>query len=283
MVIFTKDSFNISCANCDKEIKISRHNFDIGEPYIYPDSENKMGEEISTHYSCEFHCPECGEKICIDFITFEYPIGCLNDIDNSESYGFKYSEQLPIAAVFDHVEFSDPDDINTQSIDEIIKTVASNPALIYELRPRNFEIMVAQLFYDKGFETRLTPATRDGGYDILAMKPNPNNNEGEPILFYIECKRYNEINKIDVKTVRALYGVQTADKVHQSILVTSSYFTSDATGFANKVNKQSTTGEEIIKLMDRDLLQTMIDESAQKYQEQQMREAEFYKYGRYRT
>ena len=48
MVIFTKDSFNISCANCDKEIKISRHNFDIGEPYIYPDSENKMRKYLPT-------------------------------------------------------------------------------------------------------------------------------------------------------------------------------------------------------------------------------------------
>ena len=72
MIIFTKDYFNISCANCDKEIRMSRHDFYIGDPEIYPHGENGMGEEIATPFSCEFNCPECGESICIAFTTFEY-------------------------------------------------------------------------------------------------------------------------------------------------------------------------------------------------------------------
>ena len=83
-------------------------------------------------------------------------------------------------------------------------------------------------------------------------------------MFLIECKRYDEKNKIGVDIVRALYGVQTADKVNKACLVTSSYFTRDAVAFAENQNF-------MIDLIDGDALHDMIVRSAEKYEQENYR------------
>lgn len=57
---------------------------------------------------------------------------------------------------------------------------------------------------------------------------------GRLVMFLIECKRYNEMNKIEVDIVRILYGVQTAEMANKAIIVMSSYFTEDAQRFAEQ-------------------------------------------------
>lgn len=99
------------------------------------------------------------------------------------------------------------------------------------------------------------PILRDGGRDIIATKAGIN---GKPVVFYIECKRYSRQNKVSVDLVRALYGVQTADKVNKACLVTSSYFTHDAVNFANEQNV-------MIDLVDGDALHNMIVRSAEQH------------------
>ena len=101
---------------------------------------------------------------------------------------------------------------------------------VYQLIPGEFEEVVEEVFKRQGFQTRLTPQTRDGGKDIIATKSIL----GRPVMFLIECKRYNEMNKIGVDIVRALYGVQTAERANKAIIVTSSYFTEDAQRFAEQ-------------------------------------------------
>lgn len=65
-------------------------------------------------------------------------------------------------------------------------------------------------------------------------------------------------NKVSVDLVRALYGVQTSDKVNKACLVTSSYFTRDAVDFADEQNV-------MIDLVDGDALHNMIVRSAEQY------------------
>ena len=67
-----------------------------------------------------------------------------------------------------------------------------------------------------------------------------------------------------VDLVRALYGVQTADKVNKACLVTSSYFTRDAVAFAENQNV-------MIDLIDGDALHDMIVRSAEKYEQENYR------------
>lgn len=105
-----------------------------------------------------------------------------------------------------------------------------------------------EVFKRQGFETCLTPQTRDGGRDIIATKSIL----GRPVMFLIECKRYDEKNKIGVDIVRALYGVQTAERANKSIIVTSSYFSEDAQKFANQQNTliDLFNIDDLIKLME---------------------------------
>ena len=124
-----------------------------------------------------------------------------------------------------------------------------------ESAPREFEEVVEEVFKRQGFQTRLTPQTRDGGKDIIATKSIL----GRPVMFLIECKRYNEMNKIGVDIVRALYGVQTAERANKAIIVTSSYFTEDAQRFAEQ---QKT----LIDLFDIDDLIELMENSIQNEQ-----------------
>ena len=63
---------------------------------------------------------------------------------------------------------------------------------------------------------------------------------------------YDEKNKIGVDIVRALYGVQTAERANKSIIVTSSYFSEDAQKFANQQNTliDLFNIDDLIKLME---------------------------------
>ena len=137
----------------------------------------------------------------------------------------------------------------------LIARISEDRDLIYNVTPREFEEIVEQVLRDEGFDTQLTQPTRDGGRDIIATKAGIN---GKPVVFYIECKRYSRQNKVSVDLVRALYGVQTADKVNKACLVTSSYFTHDAVNFANEQNV-------MIDLVDGDALHNMIVRSAEQH------------------
>ena len=145
--------------------------------------------------------------------------------------------------------------IRNTGIRDLIRQISENGSLIYDVQPRMFEEIVNQLLQDQGFKTILTQPTRDGGRDIIAQKEGIN---GKPVVFYVECKRYAQKNKVDVKTVRALYGVQTADKINKACIITSSSFTSKAIEFAEQQNV-------MIDLIDGDALHAMIQQSAKKY------------------
>lgn len=57
------------------------------------------------------------------------------------------------------------------------------------------------------------------------------------------------MNKIGVDIVRALYGVQTAERANKAIIVTSSYFTEDAQRF-EKTLIDLFDIDDLIKLME---------------------------------
>lgn len=108
--------------------------------------------------------------------------------------------------------------------EELLCFISKSPNLLYQLAPRKFEELVAKLFSDRGYEVVLTPATRDGGYDLLAKL-----NDGiTSTVVLAECKRYRQENKVGVEIVRGLYGVTEAHRANQGLIITSSYFTKDA-------------------------------------------------------
>ena len=126
---------------------------------------------------------------------------------------------------------------------------------MYGLHPRDFELLVEQIFIDKGFQTELTPTTRDGGKDIIARKYIGTR---IPIVIYIECKRFGPNYPVGEPIIRGLYGVLTDARINRGVLVTSSYFSHDAFVFTRRQG-------DLIELINGNQLFKMIQKSANRY------------------
>ena len=254
MMDLSMNSFNIRCSVCGEVITILKDKLDVDTSF-YDHGENGMGEEMIYDIHHEMECPECGNRITIYITGSEYPIGAY-DYDNAEISGADFIDTPSMRILYQYEFDTEERAVNTTGIRGLIARISEDPELIYNVPPREFEEIVEQLFQDEGFETQLTQQTRDGGRDIIATKTGIN---GKPIMFFVEYKRYSRTNKVSVDLVRALYGVQMANKINKACLVTSSCFTRDAVAFAENQNV-------MIDLVDGDALQNMIMRSAARHQ-----------------
>jgi len=118
--------------------------------------------------------------------------------------------------------------------DEFLKRFADNPSMLYEMSPRGFEELVAELLNRQGYRVELTPASRDGGKDIyIATKDTLGS-----FLYLVECKRFAPDRPVGVGLIRQLYGTVQAERATAGILATTSFFTKDARDFQSKVEFQ---------------------------------------------
>jgi HJR/Mrr/RecB family endonuclease len=115
--------------------------------------------------------------------------------------------------------------------DNLIYQLNNQPEDVHQLEPRQFEELIEYLLKKDGFETVLTPRSRDGGKDIIAKYITP---AGISFLTYVECKRYSPDRPIGVEYLRSLYGTVMSERVNLGMLVTSSRFTSEAYKFQTK-------------------------------------------------
>ncbi len=115
--------------------------------------------------------------------------------------------------------------------DDILASFTANPSRIFQLSPRKFEEMIAELLQREGFDVNVTPPSRDGGRDILAWRETV----AGRLLFLVECKRFAPERPVGVSIVRALYGIVEQEKASHGLVVTSSYFTKGAIQFKDKV------------------------------------------------
>lgn len=244
----------IRCDSCGEIIVLDKDNFEF-ETYSYDRGENAMGEEIEYVIQDEIVC-SCGHRVSFRISGFEYPIGAFN-YESNEILGGEFEEEPHMGIIYYAEDFDlSLAELEYAKIHSLILQIAEDKELLYSVTPREFEQIVERIFNDAGFETVLTPATRDGGKDIIATKYVM----GKPVVFYIECKRYGREQKVGVAVVQRLYGVQTDDKINKAVLVTTSRFTSGARRFAEK---QKT----LIDLYDVDELHELLKRSAERYYE----------------
>jgi hypothetical protein len=170
---------------------------------------------IHVYLSIEFE--RKGKKRTYDLLVGSYP-----DADDWESHGVY--NLLDYGRRF---EFVRPG-IEKTKFSEILRTVAQNPELIKRTEPERFEELIAELFYQNGFNTERVGKTGDGGVDIYAIRPDI----VVPTVHLIQCKRYSD--KVGVSYIRELYGVKTSLKANQAVLVTTSGFTRGAKEFAER-------------------------------------------------
>lgn len=246
------DDLKIRCRSCGSMIRLDKNSFDF-ETYSYDHVENAMGEEIEYVIQDEVEC-DCGNTISFRISGFEYPVGAF-DYESNEIVGGDFVEKPHMGIVYYAEDFDlYLAETEYEKIHSLIMQISGDKELLYSVSPREFEQIVERVFNDAGFETVLTPQTRDGGKDIIATKYVM----GKPVVFYIECKRYGREQKVGVATVQRLYGVQTDDKINKAVLVTTSRFTSGARQFAER---QKT----LIDLYDVDEFYALLQKSADKY------------------
>ncbi len=155
-----------------------------------------------------------------DLITLGDRLVLLDALKTPHPGETKSSESLYQQRIITPDQLIFVEDIN----DRLLLAIARTPELIYELAPRKFEELVARMFSDYGFDVELTPATRDGGYDIFATL----NNAASSFIALVECKRYAPSKPVGVEIVRGLYGVTEREGANKGLVVTSSSFTRGA-------------------------------------------------------
>lgn len=114
--------------------------------------------------------------------------------------------------------------------ESLVERLRRQPSSIYELPPRKFEELIAELLTDLGYEVELTPATRDGGKDILAYMTTPHGK----LLCLVEAKKYRRDRHVGVELVRQLYGTLIDADASSAMLVTTSSFSSGAKAFEQR-------------------------------------------------
>jgi HJR/Mrr/RecB family endonuclease len=114
----------------------------------------------------------------------------------------------------------------------LISQLSKNPENLHSMNPRAFEELVAELLFGEGFEVTLTPKTRDGGRDVIAIEHTAAGQH----LYLVECKRHASDRPVSVDIVRALYGVVEQEKATGGLLVTTSHFSSHAWKFRDRVS-----------------------------------------------
>lgn len=101
--------------------------------------------------------------------------------------------------------------------------LARNPHYLHQMNPRKFELLIAEIFRDFGWDVELTARTRDGGYDIVAVRRD----WSSQLRLLVEAKRFSPSRKVGVGIVRSLYGVKSTVAASQAVLATSSYVSED--------------------------------------------------------
>ncbi len=131
---------------------------------------------------------------------------------------------------------------------ELMNSLARQPELMRELSPRKFEEAIAEILSDQGHTVQLTPATRDGGRDIIVVMKTCL----ADLLIVIECKRWSPPQKVGISVVeRFLHVLREKSRANLGIIATTTYFSKDAIRCAEQYKYQ-------LKLADFDHLREMV-------------------------
>lgn len=104
---------------------------------------------------------------------------------------------------------------------EMLTYFQQYPDRLYNLDPRKFEELVAAIFKNNGFTVELTPQTRDGGADIIAVQHSAFTGD---TVSLIECKRYAPTQKVGIGVVQRLIGAVHQRQATKGVIVTTSFF-----------------------------------------------------------
>jgi predicted helicase len=129
-------------------------------------------------------------------------------------------------------------------------TLHDEGPLILSLHWRDFEYLISQLYAEQGYNTTVTPRSKDRGKDVIAVRPGPN---GEVV--FVQCKNWR--GRVDVDAVSALLGRVETERATRGVIVATSGFTrgpASATEFAEGENRMGLiSGRELVAMLNEHL------------------------------
>jgi restriction system protein len=102
---------------------------------------------------------------------------------------------------------------------------------INHMSGRQFEVLMAEVFKQQGYEVELTPAQQDGGKDIILFLDDETT--------YVECKRWDSDNNgfyISRPELQKLVGAAVGDKADNMLFVTTGKYNNNAYEYAKKID-----------------------------------------------
>ncbi|MBN1254661.1 MAG: restriction endonuclease [Deltaproteobacteria bacterium] len=106
---------------------------------------------------------------------------------------------------------------------------------------KEFEELVVEAYRRKGYSVVENYGTGpDGGVDLVLEK------DGN--LFLVQCKQWRS-HKVDVRVVRKMYGVMTAEQANGVVIITSGLFTQEAKNFASDKPIDLVEGNQLADLI----------------------------------
>jgi len=114
---------------------------------------------------------------------------------------------------------------------------------ILDLKPREFEYLIEILYKEIGYKTVLTPATRDGGKDVIAEIDREDGKE----KVYAECKLYRT-TKLTKECVKAFGYTVIEDNINRGVMFCTGYVNDELKQLDSRIQIWSL--EEIIILLN---------------------------------
>lgn len=107
---------------------------------------------------------------------------------------------------------------------ELIERIKQYPQLLHKIGTRTFEELVAELLAQYGWQVHLTPPSKDGGFDILAVSKEL---AGTRTSWIIQCKKQAPDSPVGIEIADALYGVKgrLGGLAANAMIATTSRFT----------------------------------------------------------
>lgn len=140
------------------------------------------------------------------------------------AYG-RYEGEFVVRRAGGVLKHLDASDLSVPS-DELTKYLTAKYDTRYALNPRKFELIVASVFRDAGYQVRVTSYSGDDGIDLIVCDSQAGETLG------VQIKRYG--NRIEAEQIRAFGGALVLAGMTRGIFVTTSAFTRGAASTARR-------------------------------------------------
>ena len=126
-----------------------------------------------------------------------------------------------------------------------IENLSPGTEALFQLSPRELELLVAAVYQALGYAVTLTPLSHDGGRDVIAAKTLP----GQSEVIEIECKTHTSPVGIDI--ARQLQGVVARSGANRGVLVTIGRFTRGACKAASEDSRlELVDGTTLVRMLN---------------------------------